>query len=78
MKEMQKVISEIAQNQTKNSHLEYLKREIENKNVTISNLESKLFHSNFDQSVSPHSSQNLGGPSQAKLKDVIEVEVKSL
>lgn len=76
MREMQRVISEINQGHNKNSHLEYLKREIDSKNQTISNLEGKLFHSGLDQSVSPNS--NKSAYNRQRLKDVIEVEVKSL
>jgi hypothetical protein len=76
LREMQKVINEINQGHNKNSHLEYLKKEVDSKNQTISNLESKLFHSGIDQSNSLHSSNTVN--SKQRLKDVIEVEVKSL
>jgi hypothetical protein len=76
LREMQKVINEINQGHNKNSQLEYLKKEVDLKNQTISNLESKLFNSGIDQSNSIHSSNS--GHSKQRLKDVIEVEVKSL
>lgn len=79
MKEMQRIITEMTQNQSKNTHLEYLKREIESKNQTISNLESKLFHSGLDQSVTSSTLEKKPRDEQKqKLKDVIEGEVKSL
>lgn len=73
--EMQKIISELNENTTKNSHLEYLKREIESKNNTISNLESRLFSSALNQSSIPNTQRQ---NDKDKLKDVIEEEVKSL
>lgn len=79
MKEMQRIITEMAQNQSKNTHLEYLKREIESKNQTISNLESKLFNSGLDQSVTSSTlDKNPREDQKKKLKEVIEGEVKSL
>lgn len=47
---MQRVIQEITQSQAKNSHMDFLKKELESKNQTISNLESKIFNSCVDQS----------------------------
>lgn len=65
--EMQKIISELNNNTVANSHLEHLRREIESKNTTISQLEKA-------------NSQKLETQNSklSKLKEVIEEEPKNL
>lgn len=74
---MQKIIGEMNQNNASNMHVNYLKKELEAKNQTISNLESKIINSRAIQTPSPTLTDN-SSLQKRKLKDLIEVEVKSL